>query len=382
MLKAYKYRIYPNKIQAAQIEQHFGCCRLVYNLGLEVKIRAWQGAQKNVSRYDLQKQLVDLKQEYSWLYDVNAQSLQSQLLNLDNAYKKFFTGGGFPKFKKRNGYNSFQCPQRVKLIDGKLKIPLIDNIKIELSREFKGIIKTVTISRTPTGKYFASILVDNQKELPKKKLVKTKTTVGIDLGIKDLAILSDGKKYDNNRYLNNSLQRLKILQRRASRKKKGSANKKKANKKVAIQHEKITNQRKDYLHKISKELVNNHDTLVFETLQIKNMVKNRKLSRAISDAGWATLVDFCKYKCEWYGKNFIQIGCFEASTKLCNVCETKNQMLTLKDREWACATCGTIHDRDENAAKNIKKIGLKNYSGRGTSGESAESLTLVGAVKQ
>lgn len=384
MLKAYKYRIYPNKEQKSQIEQHFGACRLVWNLALDVKIQAYQSNRVQVSRYTLQTQLLDLKDYCPWLCDVTAQSMQAVLLKLDNAFRSFYKGYGFPKFKSKNGIQSFQYPQNVKIQGDCIRLPKLGLVRIAQSRQFDGIIKTVTISKTGTNKYFASILVQNEQDLPNKPLVASETTIGIDLGIKDFAITSTGLKIENPKYLKNNIQRIKCLQRRVGRKKKGSNNRKKAIKQLAIQHEKVANMRKDFLHKITTKLVcdSQASTFCVENLNISGMVKNRKLSQSISDAGWGEFIRQMKYKCEWYGKNLIEIGRFEPSSKTCSHCGTVNETLTLADREWACASCLTIHDRDINAAINIKNFGLKKHSGAGCPGEPVESLRLRKAKKQ
>lgn len=384
MLRAYKYRIYPNREQAAKIEQTLGVCRLVYNLALGIKVDTYRQHGIILTAVDLCNQLPDLKKECSWIAEVNSQSLQASIRKIDTAFKNFFKGKGYPKFKKKSGYQSFQCPANTRKVDfdkGLLTVPKIPNIPITIDRKFEGRIKTITISRTPTGKYYASILVDTGVTLPNKPEVSD-NAIGIDLGITHFAIISDGTKIDNGRFYKNGLQRLRVLQKRAARKKKGSNNRKKALRRVALQHEKIVNQRRDFLHKLSTEIVceNQATTICVETLAVKNMVKNRSLAQAISDAGWAEFVRQLEYKCDWYGKNLIKIGRFEASTKTCNDCGYVNKELKLSDRSWTCNECSSTHDRDINAAKNIKFMGL--HTGRGTPGEPAEPPTLVGVMKQ
>jgi len=387
VLKSYKHRIYPTKEQAILIDKHIGACRFVYNLALETKNYAYITQKKNVSCIDLINQLPSLKMQCEWLKEVDSQSLQQSIINLDKAFTQFFKhGANFPNFKKKSGSTqSFRSPHAKTInIDGnKIFIPKFKSgIKIVREREFVGGIKSATISKTSTGKYFVSILVDNKKELPLKKEVKSTNAIGIDLGVSNFIITSDGNKIDNPKYLRNSLSRLKVLQRRLSRKKKGSTNKKKAYKKIAIMHEKVANKRKDFLHKLSTQLINNHDTLCMEDLNIIGMVKNHKLALSISDAGWGMFVEFCKYKAEWNGKNILQIPTFEPSTKVCSCCGTINKTLTLANREWICANCGTEHDRDTNAAKVIKQYCLTKYSPDAIGGEPVELLTLVGAMKQ
>lgn len=386
MLKVYKYRLYPTENQRLKIDQTIGVCRLVYNLALETKIRAWQSAQKSLSSIDLCYQLPQLKSAYPWIAGVDSQAVQASIKKLDKSFRNFFRGNGFPKFKSKKNGGSFQCPNNARRIDFEksvLTIPKIKDIPMELSHQFEGKIKTVTISKTPTGKYFASILVDNGKDLPAKSIINPETTIGIDVGIKSFVIVSDGRSFEPNRYLKNSLKRLQCLQRRTSRKKKCSKNRKKANLCVAKLHEKIANQRVDYCHKITTGLIrdNQAETFVIENLAVVNMLKNRKLSQAISDVSFGEFSRQMKYKCNWYGKNLIVIDRFAPSSKRCSECGEINHELTLSDREWIC-TCGTHHDRDLNAAKNIKYFGLEKHSGAGSSGEPVESRLLRRAKKQ
>lgn len=384
MIKTYKYRLYPNKDQIVIIDRTIGVCRCVYNLALETKIRAWESAQKNLSAISLCYQLVELKREYPWIADVDSQAVQASVKRLDNSFKNFFRGSGFPKFKSKRNGGSFQCPNNVRRIDWEkstLTIPKIKDIPIVLSRRFDGKIKTVTISKTPTGKYFASVLVDIRTELPIKGIVNPDKTIGIDVGIKSFVVTSGGRSFEPNRFLKNSLKRLQCLQRRAFRKKKGSKNRKKTNLKVALLHEKIANQRADYIHKITTQLIrdNQADTFVIEDLNISGMVQNRKLSRLISDASFGEFFRQMKYKCEWYGKNLIIINRFAPSSKRCSACGKINDELTLTDRVWTCE-CRAHHDRDVNAAKNIKFFGLNTPVG--SRKEPVESRRLRRAKKQ
>lgn len=386
ILKGYKYRIYPNKTQAAQIEQTFGCCRFIYNLALETKKTAYSDYGKNFSSYDLCYQLTDLKKDLEWLTEVDSQALQASVKKLDKAYKSFFKGGGFPKFKKRANTQSFQAPHEPKRIDWEnktLTIAKIKNIPIVLSRKFEGKIKTVTISRTATGKYFASILVEINSETPTKSPITFETTRGMDLGLTDFAIFDNDETVSNPKFLKNDLERMKVMQRRASRKIKGSNNRKKAFKKVAILHEKISNKRLNFLHTLSHRLTNENqvNSICAEDLKVKNMVKNHNLAQGISDVSWSKFVDLLKYKSEWRGKNLIQVNTFFPSTKTCSNCGNINDDLTLADRNWQCGICHSTHNRDVNAAKNIKIMGLK-QSGWRPSVESVELRTLVRAKKQ
>ena len=366
MLKAYKYRIYPNKNQEELIARHIGCARWVYNYGLALKIKEWATNKKNVSKFDIQAELPALKkaEETKWLGEVNAQSLQSSLEHLDQAYKRFFkTKKGFPRFHSKHGRKqSFTVPQhfRIKKDEHKLVLPKFGDINIVLHREFKGKMNNVTISRTPTNKYYASVLVETTDQAKKCKKVKEQTTLGIDLGIKDFVVLSDRQKIENPKILNQYQKHLAKEQRRFSRKVKDSNNRNKARIKVAKVYEKIANVRKDFLHKLSYQLTHENQvgSLVLEDLNVSGMVRNHHLARSIGDCSWSAFVGMLKYKSEWNGINLIQIGRFEPSSKLCSACGTINNTLTLKDREWVCKSCGVEHDRDVNAAINIKSMGL------------------------
>lgn len=358
MLKALKFRLFPNRAQAELINKHIGSCRFVYNLALETKQSAYAGNRINLSCFDLVKQLPDLKKECAWLKEVNSQSLQQSIVNLDTAFTKFFKGQtDFPNFKKKTARQSFNVPQSVLIEDDKLITPkFIKGIDIILHRPIKGEIRQATISKTPTGKYFASILVDNKKELPIKRPIKEKTSVGVDLGIKTFLVTSDGQEFENPRFFKKSLSKLKYIQRKYS-KKKG----KRTKYRLQRLHEIVANQRKDFLHKTSSELIKNHDSICIEDLNIKGMLKNHKLAQAITDVSWGEFVRQLEYKAEWYGKNIIRIGRFDPSSKTCSVCGSINKELTLQVREWTCGGCKTVLDRDVNAAINIKNFALKNH---------------------
>jgi putative transposase len=362
MLKAYKYRIYPNEEQKKHFVQAMGCVRYMYNKGLEVKIKHYEETGKTLTFFDLVGTLLkEEKKNNEWLSIPYSQSLQMPLRNLDNAFQRFFKKtSGFPTFKKKSNHQSIQYPQNVS-IDfkaNKVKIPKAGLVFCRFDRKFVGKIKTCTVSKTPTNKFYISILVDNDIPLPEKFKIKQTTSIGIDLGLTHFAISSDGGKIENPRHLNKLLARLKVLQKRASKKQKGSNNRKKANFAVAKLYEKITNQRNDFLHKLSTNLIRNNQTIILEDLNVKGMMKNHKLAKAIADVSWSRFVDFLKYKAEWNGNNIIQIGRFDPSSKMCSECGTINKNLSLKDRFWTCAACGGYHDRDINAAINIKKFGL------------------------
>ena len=357
MFKAFKYRLYPTEPQKELISKHIGSSRFVYNLALETKNSAYISAKHNYSAFDLVKQLPELKKECPWLKEVNSQSLQQSIQNMDIAFKRFFKGAGFPKFKKKSNKGSFSIPQNVRVENDLLIIPKFkEGIKMSLHRPTKGTIKSATISVTPTGKYFVSILCETKEELPTKAPIKENTTIGIDLGIKDFAITSDGEVFENPKYLRKAQSKLKYVQRKYS-KYKG----KRTKKKLAKLHENVANKRKDFLHKVSTKLIRENQTIALETLAVKNMVKNHNLAQAISDASWSTFVTMLEYKADWYGKNILRIGQFAPSSKTCSNCGVINKELQLKDREWTCGNCSTVLDRDVNVSCNIKSFALKNY---------------------
>ncbi len=357
MFRAYKYRLYPSEPQKDLIAKHIGSSRFVYNLALETKITAYLGSKHNFSPFDLIKQLPELKKECHWLKEVNSQSLQQSIQNMDIAFKKFFKGAGFPKFKSKNkGKQSFSIPQNVIVENNLLIIPKFKKgIKIILHRPLKGAIKSATVSVTPTGKYFASILVDTNIEMPTKVPITENTSIGIDLGIKNFAITSNGEVFENPKHLRKAQSKLKYVQRKYS-KHKG----KRTKKRLALLHEKIVNKRKDFLHKTSTKLVRENQTICLEDLAVSNMAKNHNLAQSINDAGWSTFGSMLEYKADWYGKNILRIGRFAPSSKTCNNCGNINKELTLRHRSWTCVKCNSVLDRDVNAAINIKSFALKN----------------------
>lgn len=370
--RAYKYRLYPNKQQEVLLAKHFGCCRFIYNYALDKKVRAYQTDKTNLSRFDIQADLPNMKksEEYCWLKDVNSLSLQASLANLDSAYTKFFREHkGFPRFKsKKDGKQSFSIPQntRVDFENGRIFIPKFKGgIKTKFHRTFEGIVKSSTISRTATGKYFVSILVEvNEPDVPMKPICENKT-VGIDLGIKTFAVLSDGTEIPNPKHLKQSLDKVKKLQRSLSHKNKGSKNRDKARRKLALAHEKVTNRRNDFLHKVTSYLVNNYDTICLEDLNVKGMVKNHQLAQALEDISIGTFNTLLEYKAKERGVNILRIGRFEPSSKMCT-CGYINHNLTLSMRRWKCPFCGVVHDRDLLAANNIKRFAFRNINTVGT----------------
>lgn len=378
MLKVYKYRLYPTKTQEVLLAKHFGCARYIYNYGLERKIKFYSETKKSVSRFTIQADLPKLKKAEAtkWLSEVSAQTLQASLLNLDMAFTRFFKQKkGFPKFKsKHDNRQSFQVPQYTKVdYDAKrVFLPKFkEGIKCKFDRQFSGKIKTSTVSRTPTSKYFISILVETEDAIPNKAPIDENKAVGVDLGIKTFATLSDGTEIQNPKYLKKALKKLKRLHRSLSRKVKGSNSRKKAVKLLARQYEKVADRRQDFLHKTSKYLIDHYDTICLETLSASNMVKNHRLAQALSDISISTFNAYMDYKAGWYGKNIIRIGIFEPSSKMCS-CGHIHRGLKLSDRVWTCPSCGAVNQRDLLAAQNIKKFAFKLNNTARTAGIYAE----------
>lgn len=386
MLKAYRYRLTPTKTQGADLNQHLGNARWLYNYALDLSNKHYAEHKKGLSRYDIQAKIPELKQANEWLKKSNSQSLQVSVQNLEIAFKNFFRKRGkYPVFKKKSHGGSFSIPQSAKINfeNNTVSIPKFKSIKAVLHRRFDGEIRQATVSKTATGKFYISFLVETSEIIPAKKTISENKAVGVDVGIKDLVICSDGAKYENPKWYRKAEKKLKRMNRWRSRKVKGSANRQKWNRKVAKQHEKISNQRKDMWHKISHELLSKYDTICVEDLAVKNMMQNRKLSKSISDAGWGMFFTMLKYKAGWQGKNILEIGRFEPSSKQCSICGATNNNLTLKDRTWTCENGHTL-DRDTNAATNVKRFAFyKITTTEGISGSNAcGDGTLVSSAKQ
>jgi putative transposase len=358
--KSYKYRLYPSPEDKELLSLHFGHCRFVYNYFLKEKQEFYLKNKKTLNYNNCSQALTTLKKqkEYVWLKDVNSQSLQQSLKNLETAFGKFFSKKSkFPKFKRKDGNNSFNVPQNVAIKNDKIYIPKFKNgIKFVNHRPLKGKICSATISKKPSGKYYVSILTEQNVCIP--DAADLTKAVGIDLGIKDFAITSDGKRYPNLKFQKKYQSKLSKLQKHFSKKQKGSNRKEKLRIKIAKLHEKITNSREDMQHKLSTLLLNKYDVICLETLAVKNMMQNHKLAYAIADVSWNSMIQKLEYKAAWKGKKIIKIDHFYPSSKTCHNCGYINQSLTLKDRFWVCPQCGTVLDRDVNAAKNILTRGL------------------------
>lgn len=387
--KAYKFRIYPDKEQEVFLAKHFGCTRFIYNYLLNIRSTAWKENGESISGFVSKKMISPLKKqdEFLWLKEVNSQSLQEVALELEQAFKRFFKKlGGYPKFKKKQGRQSFTTPQHfyIDQEDSCIKIPKLKTpIKVKFHRDMNKVTKVnnLTISKEPSGKYYVSLNVYEgiSHKKPVSMVTKKTETIGIDLGLNEFLITSFGDRIENPKYYRKMERKLEKAQRSLSKKKKGSQNRNKAKRKVSLLHEKVKNQRSDFLHKTSHKLTNENQVIYLEDLNVKGMMKNRHLSKSIGDVSWGEFVRQLKYKANWKGSIVVQIGRFEPSSKLCSTdgCDYKNDNLALSQREWICPSCNTVHDRDINAAKNIEKIG------RGTAElKPVEKSTNVFSIKR
>jgi len=363
-------RLYPSQEQQIQLAQAFGCARWWWNYALNKSIETYKETGKGLTRAALNAFLPTLKkaEDTIWLADCYSQVLQATTLNLTTAYKNFFEKrAGFPKFKSRHGKQSIQYPQNVKIVDGNVKLPgNIGILKAKIHRLISGKIKTVTVSKTPSGKYFASILTEVEGETP---AIREGKIYGIDLGLKHFAVVTDGEKiskYDNPKHLAKHEKNLKRKQKKLARKQKGSNSRNRYRKVVAKVYERISNSRQDFLHKLSYKLVSDSQAVIVENLHVKGMVRNHKLAKSISDAGWGTFTNFLAYKLERNGGKLVEIDRWFPSSKLCSNCFYQIGEMPLDVREWTCPHCGTHHDRDGNAAINIRAEGIRMIKAEGS----------------
>ena len=388
MQKAFKYRIYPNKAQQALLQATFGCCRFVYKKTLDLRKTAYETDKTQLSKFDLTKKIPQFKEEFPWLRDVPAVCLPQAVGDMDDAYQKFFkSGNGYPKFKtKHHSRKSCRFPGQSSAVlqdISYLKLSKIGLVKYKKDREFVGALRHIVITQENDGKYYASCVVETGVEVPKPQPVEASTTVGIDLGLKDFIVTSDGRKIPNPRFYATIDRRIARLQKHESRKTKGSKRRARIRLKINKLYVKKRNLIKDYIYHVAKTLLRESQTLVMEDLNIGGMVKNHKLAKSIQNVCWGELRRVLTYKSQWLGHNLIFIDRWAPSTKTCSHCGFKNDALTLSDRSWTCPECGTHHDRDVNAAINIKCMGLatllpavSGFDGRGEVGYDFDEASI------
>ena len=362
MLKACKYRIYPTQEQSILLAKSFGCVRWFYNFALNLTSETYKATGKGLSRNDIISLLPSLKKEYEWLTEPPSQCLQQVALDLSSGFLNFFEKRAkYPNFKKKGQKQSIRFPQGIKLDGDYLTLPKLGKVYCKVSRLLEGKLKSVTVSLNPSGEYYATCLYDDGKDKPVSS--SKGKAIGVDMGINHYAITSDGTKHGNPKYYRKYEVKLAKRQKQLSRKQKGSSNRNKARIKVAKVHEKITRCREDFLHKLSRKLVDENQVIVVENLAVRNLVKNSQLAKSISDAGWGQFCTMLKYKSEWEGRIYMEIDRFFPSSKTCSNCLHQLDNLSLDIRSWQCPKCQKVHDRDINAAMNIREEGLRILAG-------------------
>lgn len=364
--KSYRFRIYPNREQRELLEKHFGCCRFVYNYFLAKRKEAYESEQRTMGYCETANKVAKMKrtEEFIWLNEVYSHSIQASLRNLDGAYKRFFCKqNDYPCFHSKHGKQSCTFPDNFAILDGKLKLPKFKTlIKMKMSRPIAGKIGHITVSRMPTGKYYAVFSCEEVCEV----LPPNGNAIGIDLGVKEMAVCSTGERIANPKLLERGEKHLKHLQRKVSRKKKGSNSRKRARLALSRFHEKVANRRNDYIHKFTTRIVRENQTVCVEDLNVKGMESNHHLAKSVASVSFWEIARQLEYKCKWHGREFVKIGRWFPSSKTCHHCGHKYSELTLKDREWVCPNCGSVINRDYNAALNIRDEGMRILSGGGS----------------
>lgn len=360
MFKRLKVKLYPTKNQIEMLENHFNGYRFAYNLSLDYKQHLWNYHKINISGFDMQKELFQIRKESDWLIKCKAECIREAGGNVDKAYKNFFKGKGFPKYKSKKGIQSFTAYQSINCKESKLTF-FRNKIKFKTSEKYSKLLEThkikqCTFKKDLCGDYWATLLIETNET---KTLLYSESTIGIDLGVKDLIITSEGETFENKRFLQNNYYKLRRLQRKFAKTKKGGRNREKLRIKIAKLNRKIVWQKEHYYHQITNQLVRDNQTIIMETLGVKDMLKQKKLSRQISDASWGLLTQMLEYKCKWYGRELIKINQYYPSSKTCSNCGNIKETLLLSERVYKCGNCGLKIDRDLNASINIKQTGIK-----------------------
>lgn len=366
MLKAYKYRLYPTPAQEQALQRAFGCARWAYNWAIEQRNKHYAETGKTLTTFDLNKLLVFEKKRNPWLYEVSDWVVRESVADCGVAFQRFFEGkASFPRFKSKRTARKTASFRRMKVDGNRVSLSKVGVVRFKAHREMHGTVKKMTVSQKPSGAYYISFMVDDGVKAPPKH-PKPERGVGIDVGIKDFCTLSTGEKVANPRHFEKSRVKLAREQRRLARKSKGSKRYERQRRKVARIQEHIAAQRNDFHHKLSRRIVDENQVIAVESLSVSGILRNHKLALAVNDCGWSSFIRMLRYKCEWYGSEFLQCGRFEPSSKMCSACGETVPILPLSVREWVCPECGVLHDRDVNAAVNILKFAVAGtVNGRG-----------------